>query len=325
MEYIDRVYGAVEINEPVILDLINSQSLQRLKDIDQAGYFEPHFPDSSRSRFEHSVGVYLLLKRYNAPLDEQIAGLIHDVSHSAFSHCVDYVLAAGDPTNQNHQDNIHKDFIRHSAIPSILQRYGFDLDRILDDKNFPLKETNLPDLCADRLDYSLRAAIAFKYLPDVEYFLNNLTAENGRWIFKDFDSAHAYAKLFSHLNTTYWSGLPTAIMFQTVSDYLRYALDRNYIVEADLYTTDTVVLAKISPHLKTDTELATLFARMNDPVQATIDPLHFDTHVVCKSRAVDPSCWHNDEIKKVSDLLPEWKNVLVQETKPKEYFLKFAK
>ena len=34
MKYIDRVYGEFEITEPIILELINSAPLQRLKDID---------------------------------------------------------------------------------------------------------------------------------------------------------------------------------------------------------------------------------------------------------------------------------------------------
>ena len=36
MKYTDRVYGNFEIEEPVILELINSKTIQRLKDIDQA-------------------------------------------------------------------------------------------------------------------------------------------------------------------------------------------------------------------------------------------------------------------------------------------------
>jgi hypothetical protein len=152
MQYTDRVYGASEIVEPVILELIACPTLQRLKEIDQAGYLEPYFPGASHSRFEHSVGVYLLLKNYGAPLDEQIAGLIHDVSHSAFSHCIDYVLAEGDIEKQGHQDNVFDDFVRKSEIPSILEKYGFDISRVLDDANFPLKEKDLPDLCADRID-----------------------------------------------------------------------------------------------------------------------------------------------------------------------------
>ena len=112
MDYNDRIYGEIEIKEPVILELINSPTLQRLRGIDQSGYFEPYFPGTVYSRFEHSMGVFILLKKYNASTEEQIAGLIHDVSHSAFSHCIDYVLDEGSEKTHNHQDRIFATFVK---------------------------------------------------------------------------------------------------------------------------------------------------------------------------------------------------------------------
>ena len=95
MKYTDRIYGDVDITENVVVDIINSQAFQRLKGIDQAGYFEVYFPGTKHSRFEHSIGCYVLLKMYGASLEEQLAGLIHDVSHSAFSHTADYIFSGG--------------------------------------------------------------------------------------------------------------------------------------------------------------------------------------------------------------------------------------
>ncbi|GIW57621.1 MAG: hypothetical protein KatS3mg083_566 [Candidatus Dojkabacteria bacterium] len=287
------------------MELINSKTLQRLKDIDQAGYFEPHFPGCAHSRFEHSVGVYLLLKIYGAPLEEQIAGLIHDVSHSAFSHCIDYVLDDGSQKEQNHQDNVFEEFVRKSEIPEILGKYGFDLDYILDDKNFPLKERDLPDLCADRIDYSLRTATVLRKIENGKYFIDNLSAENGRWIFKNFESAEKYAELFLWLNTEYYAGLPSAVMFRSVGDYLRYALSQNYISEDDLYTTDRIVLEKIEPHLETDSHLRLLFDRMNNKIGFKNDPNDYEVEISCKSRLVNPLCWHEGEIKRLSDVKTE--------------------
>ncbi len=325
MKYTDRVWGDFEIDEPVVLELINSKTFQRLKEIDQAGYFEPHSPGTAHSRFEHSIGVYLLLKMYGAPIEEQIAGLLHDVSHSAFSHCIDYVLDAGSEKEQNHQDNVSGEFVRKSEIPEILKKYNLDLDYILDDKNFPLKEKDLPDLCADRIDYSLRAAIVFKEIKNGKYFIDNLLAENGKWIFKNFESAEKYAELFLKINADYYAGLPSAVMFRTVGDYLRYALLKNYISETDLYTTDKVVLEKIEPHIKTDPQLSLLFDRMNTKIGFRNDPNNYDRKVFCKSRVVNPFCWHGGKIKRVSDVKPSWGDTVKRESKPKEYFLKFDK
>lgn len=325
MKYTDRVYGNFEIKEPVVLELINSKTFQRLKGIDQAGYSEPHFPGTAHSRFEHSIGVYLLLKIYGAPIEEQITGLIHDVSHSAFSHCIDYVLDAGSEKEHNHQDNIFDEFVRKSEIPEILKKYDLDLDYILDDKNFPLKEKDLPDLCADRIDYSLRTATVFREIENGKYFIDNLLAENGQWIFKNFESAKKYAELFLKLNTSYYAGLPSAVMFRTVGDYLRYALSKNYISETDLYTTDKIVLEKIEPHIKTDSKLNLLFDRMNNKIGFRNDPNDYTGKVFCKSRVVNPLCWYEGKIKMVSEVNPSWNDIIERESKPKEYFLEFEK
>ena len=153
MIYQDRVYGKTEISEPLVLELIKTPAIQRLKGIEQAGYFGPYYPNSVFSRFEHSLGVFILLKKYKASFEEQIAGLIHDVSHATFSHCIDYVLDEGSEKEHNHQDNIFVDFVKKTNIPSILKKYKMDVNYILDEHNFPLKERLLPDLCADRIDY----------------------------------------------------------------------------------------------------------------------------------------------------------------------------
>ena len=325
MKITDRVYGSFEIKEPVILELLNSETLQRLKGVDQAGYFEPHFPGTAFSRFEHSVGVYLLLKIYGASIEEQIAGLIHDVSHSAFSHCIDYVLDAGSEKEHNHQDNVFEEFVRKSEIPKILKKHGFDLDYILDDKNFPLKEKNLPDLCADRIDYSLRMAIVFGRIKNEKYFIDNLLTENENWIFKNFESAKKFAELFSKLNTDYYTSIYSAVMLKTVGDCLRYALSKNYISETDLYTTDKIVLEKIKTHIKTDKKLKALFDRMNNKINFRNNPEDYDVKVFCKSRAVDPLCRHKGKVMRVSEIIPEWKNTVKEESEPKEYFLKFER
>lgn len=333
MKYIDRVYGEFEITEPIILELIKSAPLQRLKDIDQAGY-RPRWvkPDVDtgeydHSRFAHSMGVYLLLRKYGASLEEQIAGLIHDISHSAFSHCIDYILDSGSEKEHNHQDNVFDSYVRNTEIPKIIKNYGFDLEYILDDKNFPLKEKNLPDLCADRIDYSLRTAVIFGELDDKNknYLLDNLTTENNNWVFKDFESAKKYSELFFKLNTDYYASLAAGIMFRTVGDCLRYALQKGYISEDDLYTTDKLVIDKIEVFLEKDERLKLLFDRMNNKIKIVNDPNNYDASVFCKSRVVDPLFKEGQVIKRVSEVDLGWKDVIKRESKPKQYFLKFAR
>jgi hypothetical protein len=324
MIYLDKLYGKIKITDPIIIDLIKIPFIQRLKGIDQAGYFEPYFPNTKRTRFNHSLGVYLLLKRYGASLEEQVSGLIHDVSHSVFSHAIDYILK-GDTKEQNHQDNTFKNFIIKTEIPKILEKYKIRLDYILDDNNFNLKEQQLPDLCADRIDYVLRDAVAVGEIKNADYFLDNLVVEKNKWVFKDIKSAKKFAELFLRMNRIHYSSLVAVVMLRTVGDYFKYALKKKYLSVKDLYTTDEIVLKKVAKHLKKDSHLRLLFERMNNKIKYKNDPNNYDQRVFCKSRMIDPLFWHKDKIRRLSEIKPSWDKVIKEEVKPKEYFLKFER
>lgn len=327
MIYKDRLYGKVEITEPVVLELIKTPTLQRLKGVDQAGYSQAYPTQSIFSRFEHSIGVFILLKKYKASLEEQIAGLIHDVSHATFSHCIDYILKAGSEKEHNHQDKVFEGFIKKSEIPSILEKYKLDLNYILDEEIFPLKERSLPDLCADRIDYSLRSTFLLKLIDKemVNYFLDNLNVENNYWVFSNFESAKKYAELFLKLNSLCYASLTAAAMFKTVGDCIQYALQRGYVTENDLYTTDKEVLQKVKKNLSKDKKLKLLFDRMNNKVKFQNNPQDYDAHVFCKSRVVDPLFQDKGEMQRISEVDKDWAAVVKKESVPKEYFLKFER
>jgi hypothetical protein len=169
----------------------------------------------------------------------------------------------------------------------------------------------------------LRTASVLKLIKNGEYFINNLSVENEKWIFKNFKSAEDYAKLFLKLNTTYYAGLPSAVMFRTVGDYLRYALSQSYISEDDLYATDKIVLNKINPYIKKDSKLELLFSRMNNETTFKNDPDDYTEEVFCKSRIVDPLCKSEGKIVRISEVKPAWRETIERESQPKKYFLKF--
>ena len=325
MKYIDRLYGTVQITEPVILDIIHSKALQRLKGIDQAGYFDVYVPHTHHTRFEHSLGVYILLKNNGVSQIEQIAGLIHDVSHSAFSHCIEYVFGAEKQKTHLHQDNMFSTFVLKSDIPKILHSYKIDISYILNEQNFPLKENNLPDLCADRIDYSLRTAMVYHVITkkQLHYYLNHLNVIDTRWVFDSYLSAKKYAGLFRRLNNEYYSGLPSVTMFYTVGQYIKYALEKKYTNWKTLYTTDKQVIKQINHHLRSDTHLQKLWKRMNNKTKVINDPKEYESKVFVKSRLVDPLFQKQGKIMRVSDKNLKWKTIIEVESKPKEYFLRF--
>ncbi len=114
----DNIYGSFNVKEPVLVDLINSKAIQRLKWIAEAPRFQNNDLMISPNRYQHSIGVMLLLRKYGAALEEQMAGLLHDISYTAFSHTIDRII--GNPEKQDYQDNRHRKFVYSTDVPQIL-------------------------------------------------------------------------------------------------------------------------------------------------------------------------------------------------------------
>ncbi len=326
MKYQDRIYGTIEINEPVILDLIKSSNIQRMKGIDQHGYFEPYFPGTAYNRFEHLLGVFILLKRFGAPLLEQIAGLLHDVSHTVFSHVADYVYSNGSGEKQNFQDESFKEFIEKSEIPEILKNFEINYKDILDDSKFPLKEKKLPDLCADRIDYFLRELKVTNKATqeEIDGFVDNFTIIDNLWVFRDKALAKKYAYLFLEINNWFWSGLESAVMLKTAGDLVKYAIDKKILTKDDLFTTDEEVWAKIRPAMDKDDGLKLLVDRTNNKFKYESNRKDdYDLYSLCKSRVVDPLFLEGESLKRVSEIDSEFVKLKEKYSKPKEYYIKF--
>ena len=111
----DRIYGRIRILDPLATELIKSRVFQRLKGVAQMGVYQYALPKINTTRYEHSIGTYYLLLKFGTTREEQIAGLLHDVSHTAFSHVIDHLH--GDKLKQESQDKVHRTYILKSKIP----------------------------------------------------------------------------------------------------------------------------------------------------------------------------------------------------------------
>lgn len=306
MTVTDRVYGKIEIDEPVLLELMASQPLQRLKGINQAGASQ-YALDKPVSRYEHSVGVMILLKILGAPLEEQIAGLLHDVPHTAFSHVIDYVF-----NNKDHEfhERFHEQIIKNSEIPEILKKYNFDFGRLLDENNFPLLERKLPDLCADRIDYALRdRAGYFKDDKRVKDYLSSFRVVDNEIVFDDKDAAYNFAKDFLEMDYKMWSAPIEIALFQILADAIKIALAKNIISQNDLFEDDNFVYNKLKN--SKNAEILELLAKLNPKLQIDFDKNDYDFFSKNKLRFVDPKFVDKDgKLKRVTDVFPEFKNEL---------------
>lgn len=309
MQINDRVYGKFDINEPVLLELINSQPLQRLKGINQAGASPYVLPNKTVTRYEHSVGVMLLLKIIGAPLEEQIAGLLHDVPHTAFSHVIDYVFKNTDHTW--HED-FHEKIIRNSEIPDILAKFGFSVDRLMNEHNFPLLERSIPDLCTDRIDYSFRDRLAYLGSGEnIKNYLDNLIVRDLEIIFKRGDWALKFTKDYFEMDYKFWSNPLEVAIFQILADAIRLALDKKLLLEDDLFKDDQYVYDKLKQF--GDQDIDKKLAKLNPQLKIVLDDNNYDFYSKNKLRYIDPKFINEDgAIRRVSEVHEEIKQELAK-------------
>ena len=95
----DPLYGFITVNE-MELDVVSAPAVQRLRRVAHLGLSDAVYPSATHSRFEHSLGVMHLAGELAESLGlpeetsqaYRIAGLLHDVGHSPFSHALEEVI-----------------------------------------------------------------------------------------------------------------------------------------------------------------------------------------------------------------------------------------
>lgn len=100
----DPVHRYIHVRDQVIWDLIKTKEFQRLRRIKQLGTLYLAFHSAEHSRFNHSLGVYEIVRRMAANFEEYeewdhsnrllalSAALLHDLGHGPFSHCFEKIF-----------------------------------------------------------------------------------------------------------------------------------------------------------------------------------------------------------------------------------------
>ncbi|MCE7985842.1 MAG: HD domain-containing protein [Caldilinea sp. CFX5] len=298
----DRLYGPVTITEPVLLDLLNTWALQRLDGVLQHGVSAQVGVTSRTSRREHSIGAMLLVRRLGADLPEQIAALLHDVSHTAMSHVIDYLFARHN--SQSYHDERKEWFVAQSDIPTVLIRYGYDWRALLHEEDFSLLEQPSPALCADRLDYFLRDGYDLGIVDQaaIAYVLHHLTVLDGRMVLDDVEAARQLAYGFLAADDASWSNFREVGLYELTAQALRLALAKGLITETDLWGTDDALWRAL--YQSPNPELH-YYLRFVDKRTAFVRDATAPTFTVTtKIRTLDPDVYYQGNVMRFSAIEP---------------------
>lgn len=164
----DAIHNYIPVDHDVILGLINSAAMQRLKRIKQLGGIHQVYQSAEHSRFTHSLGVYAVVRRMIGESDVgdhindydqlivMIAGLLHDIGHGPFSHCFENVFG------KKHEEFtvriIREDKEIHDLLENCAPGLSEDVCAVIEKthSNHILIQMISSQLDADRMDYLLR-------------------------------------------------------------------------------------------------------------------------------------------------------------------------
>ncbi|XP_023242556.1 deoxynucleoside triphosphate triphosphohydrolase SAMHD1-like [Centruroides sculpturatus] len=151
--FCDPVHGQISFNA-LCLKIIDTPEFQRLRLIKQLGFLYTVYPGANNNRFEHSLGVAYLSKKFilelrnNQPelniTDQeincvQIAGLCHHLGHGPFSHSWERFMRKcrkkrkDESKPWNHEEVSIKIFdylVRKYKLEEEFQRYNIDKTKI---------------------------------------------------------------------------------------------------------------------------------------------------------------------------------------------------
>lgn len=289
----DVIYGECEV-DPVLEELILSKSVQRLKGIHQAGASYLMNEKWNVTRFDHSVGVMLLIKKLGGSVEEQIAGLLHDVSHTAFSHVIDYVF---DNKDESYHEEIFSTVVKNSEVPAILLKHGYNYeDILLDDSKWTLLERSAPELCADRVDYTLRDMYAYGYisLEEAQDFLDDLIAVDGKMVLQNIKIAEWFTKTYYKEVIDFFMKPINVYGNDMLARTLQLALHKKIIDPDDFLLEDHELISKLQ--LCKDQEVDDLLRKVHPSVEVKEDRNDYDLHQKNKVRLIDPPLLRAGEV-----------------------------
>lgn len=295
----DYIYGDFEI-ENVLEELILSKPMQRLKGIHQGGASYLVNSQWNVTRFEHSVGVLLLIKQLGGSLEEQIAGLLHDVSHTAFSHVIDFVL---ENNAEEYHEEIFMDVIKESEIPIILNKYNYNYEHLLlNNAKWNLLERPAPELCADRVDYTLRDMYVYGQvsLEEIQKFLNDIIIYQGKMCLQSIELAEWFVKTYYQEVLDFFTNPLNIYAYNKLAQTLKLSLEKKIITLTDFLKEDHELIERLQS--SNDRQVESLLKQLHPNVKVRVDQKEFDIHQKNKTRLIDPALYLHNKIIRASEL-----------------------
>lgn len=241
MVVVDPIYGPLSLS-PRLAKILQSPLFTRLKGVHQNGSAYLVDPRQSTSRYEHSVGVMALAKMLTDDESVHVMALLHDISHTAFSHLADLVFGC---ENQDYHTIMRDHFLQSKQAKKMIEDCSVTQQELAVEKNLIVKGKNIN---SDRLDYAIRDLKATNRIFHPEYasIINQLVLNNEGEIYcKDIATARLLFNKFLEANQCIYFDPKAEVAALVMAAILKKMYERGELTLSDFFTTDEAVIEKI--------------------------------------------------------------------------------
>lgn len=299
---LDSLYGSIHISER-LSTLIASPLMQRLQKIHQNGAHYLVDPRLSASRFDHSIGVMALAQILGADESTQVASLLHDVPHTAFSHVIDAVFQL---PSQDYHEKMRETFLQTPLSQEAITKSKITA-RELNHHDIRLIKSD-KDLTVDRLDYVLRdlQAVNLIFQPEYSMIINDLIVHEGIIHCKSIECARTIFKKFLEVNQKVYFCPKGEVATILITYILKQMLQAGLLAQEDFFSTDDIIVGKI---LKSPWER--IFKGITPEIEFYLSTDKEDLYSMRKLRYIDPKILGmqgrlTDHCRKSKELLDEY-------------------
>ena len=212
------------------------------------------------SRLDHSVGVALIIWNFTKDKTQTIAGLLHDVSTTVFSHVSDF--RKGDALTQTStEEPTTKMILSDSALCKLLESDGIEPKDVVDYHIYPIADNEIPSLSADRLEYMYPSGVALDgswTFEEIAKTYNDLiilkNEENKEELgFKTIEMAELYCKKFCMIGHILQLN-ENKLSLQLLSQIMSKAVELDVLQEEDFMTlSESKIIEKIESFISKKT------------------------------------------------------------------------
>lgn len=314
--YLNTIYGDFTIQEPVLCELLDCPSFNRLAGINQYGVNAYVHQKKPYTRYTHSLGVFVLLRKFGATEQEQIAGLLHDVSHTVFSHAGGWIFNNDLKKADSHQDDIHMWYLQQTEIVEILAKYGYSIESVHHkNKQFKMLEKELPDLCADRLEYTLYGGYIEDLLTreDIKRLLSDLRCHKDEWFFVEQSSARKFAEVSCYLTEKVFGSPWDRLVIEWTASALRRALQIKLINERDIYfSVDEVIWKQLCKSKDMQIKRDIQRIKNHQSMYRIVDEKKAESFLTSKCRCINPLVRKNGFLFRLNKLDEQFDNEYIR-------------